>query len=244
MTAMTLGMKVRRTLTFLTGLAHPRVAARLAHHGFGEAQLAEGWELLTRVTGARLGRLPATSAAQTDLDALDEWENKWFPITEATLARHFPAIRDRVSLNLRQSTGREVLVSVGTFLDHLAALAESEDADDAVALELLEQRGRNAQTRMEADLLLADITSVAETVEDQANQVEQELEDAMWTYYLEWSAIARTVIDDGRLLQRLGFRRKRPTPPAEPETNEAPTDGDPPPAEVDNPDDTLDGPIP
>lgn len=32
-------------------------------------------------------------------------------------------------------------------------------------------------------------------------------EDALWSWYLEWSTIARTVITDRRLLRRLGFLR-------------------------------------
>ena len=209
MAALTIGMKVRRTLTFLTGLTHPQIAAALTPHGFSQAELAEGWELLTKVTGARLGRAPVPAASESDLVALDEWENKWFPIADAALARHFPDIRDRVFLNLSQTTGREVLVSVSTFLDRLSALADSEDEQDQAAMELLARRGLNAEARNEGDALLAAITSVGEPNDD-GNEVEHELEDAMWTYYLEWSAIARTVIRNGRLLQRLGFRRRRP----------------------------------
>ena len=83
MTAITIGMNVRWGLTFLTGLTHPRIASALAPHGFTQVQLAEGWQLHTRVTGARLGRLPAASIGEGDMAALDEWENKCFPIAEA-----------------------------------------------------------------------------------------------------------------------------------------------------------------
>ena len=69
MTALTIGVKVRRTLTFLTGLTHPRIATSLAPHGFDQTTLAEGWDLLTKVTGARLGRTPAAVAAR-----IVQWE--------------------------------------------------------------------------------------------------------------------------------------------------------------------------
>ena len=244
MSALTIGMKVRRTLTFLTGLTHPRIASALAPHGFSQAVLAEGWDLLTKVTGARLGRIPATSIGEGDLAALDSWENKWFPIADAALSRHFSTVRERVFLNLSQTTGREVLVSVSTFLDRLGELADSEDPEDQEALELLVQRGLNDEARNEADLLLAAITSVAEVVEDEARQVEQELEDAMWIYYLEWSAIARSAIKDGRLLQRLGFRRRHPPVVTSPDIEEAPSDGEPAPNDNDNQPEPDEVPIP
>jgi hypothetical protein len=37
----------------------------------------------------------------------------------------------------------------------------------------------------------------------------EEAERTLWAWYLEWSAIARQVIQDGRLLREMGFGAKR-----------------------------------
>ena len=57
---------------------------------------------------------PARAPDPTVIEELDAWENRWFPVAEATLRRRKPEIADKVFLNLAQTSGIEVAVSVST----------------------------------------------------------------------------------------------------------------------------------
>ena len=111
--ALTIGQKSERVLRFLRGLSHPRVASALAAHGFSQADWDEGWQLLQTASGRWLLREQPTRAPDpTVIEELDAWENRWFPVAEATLRRRKPEVADKIFLNLAQTSGIEVAVSV------------------------------------------------------------------------------------------------------------------------------------
>lgn len=208
MARLTTGQKAQRVVRFLLGIRRPRVVAALGSYGFSQATLDEGWTLLRGLVGERLAVPAAPVVVDPSLiDRLDEWENKWFVIAEATLGRHHPEVRDAVFLNLSRTTGPEVTVSVGTFLQRLSALAEG-SAEDQVARALLDERGLNADEVGKAREILDTLGAAEEAkppVVDAAAIAAAE--QAMWDWYLEWSAIAQLAIKDGRLLRALGYRR-------------------------------------
>ena len=212
--ALPLTEKLRRVLTFLVGARNPRIIATLGRRGFSPADLEEGWSLFQVAAGARLSYTPATSdplapsRMRALLGTLDEWENAWYPVISATLQRHYPDLHATVFHNLPQTDGPELLLSVATLLDRLAALAETEASQPADAL--LERRGLTAEVRAEATALIAEAKEAGEAVpldvDPQARDEQARAADAVWAWYLEWSQIARTLITRGDVLIRLGLR--------------------------------------
>src|SRR5688572_23477487 len=108
MAKMTLGMKAERVLRFQLGLRRRDVATALAAYGFDEQEQEKGWQLLRACGGNRLNVQPDKAPDPVLVDRVDAWENTWFVVTEATLRHSFPAVADRVFMNLAQTTGPEV----------------------------------------------------------------------------------------------------------------------------------------
>jgi len=210
MARLTTGQKAQRVVRFLIGVRKPRVATALASHGFTQEALDEGWTLLRALAGEKLA-VPALPSGPDPalVEQLDDWENKWFTIADATLTRHYPAVQEQVFLNLSRTSGPEVTVSVGTFLQRLEAL-ENGSADEQAAHQLLVARGLTSEVVQAAKELLDAVGAIG----DMALPIVDEAaiaaaEDAMWAWYLEWSAIAQLAIKDGRLLRALGYRSTR-----------------------------------
>ena len=146
--AMRLGEKAERVLKLLLGLRNPRVASALASCGFTDADLQEGWSLLQAVGGTKLAILPLGARDKNTIEKLDLWENRWFPIASASLARRHPAVHARLFLNLSQTEGPEVAISVQTFLNRYDAMSRGEEpygAEGEKAKALLTTRGLTAQ---------------------------------------------------------------------------------------------------
>lgn len=208
MPSLNLGQKVNRVVTFLMGVRQRRSSMALRAHGFTQSDMDEGVKLLNAVIGARMSTSPVALESR-DVEKLDQWENVWFPIADATLTRNYPSVREKLFLNLSQTDGPEVVVSVGIFVQRLAAL-HGGTKEERGAYELLSRRGLNADVIGQAQKLLERVRRLEEPeeVDLEKERAEQKAaEDAMWAWYLEWSSIARTAIQDGRVLQSLGFLR-------------------------------------
>lgn len=213
MAKLRLGEKAERVLKLLLGLRNKKIATALAARGFGADDLEEGFALLRGVTGVALEVLPKAPANPAIILDIDRWENEWFPVADATLARHFPEVHARVFLNLSQTEGAGVIISVGTFIERIEALTKAEGGHGQAgkdARKLLARRGLDKTVVDEAKALLAKV----ESIEDQPAalvDLEEEkarlakAEQAMWAWYLEWGAIARASIKDRSLLRQLGF---------------------------------------
>lgn len=208
MARLTIGQKAQRVLRMLMGLRHPRVATSLAAYGFNQTQLNEGWDYLRAVSGQRLAERGPRLVEPAMLERLDTFENRWFPIAQATLRRHHPEVGDWLFLNLAQTAGLEVIVSVGTFVQRLNAMERQALPGAVEARALLAQRGLGGEELAEIERLLAKLPGVQEPAPHAGPSVEEQqaAEAAMWSWYLEWSQIARVAIHDRRLLRALGFR--------------------------------------
>ena len=219
MARLTIGQKAERVILLLLGLRKTKVAAALVAHGFSDADLEEGFRLLRRVTRARLGVFEQIAAAEPGLViAIDEWENKWFPIAEAALKRHYPAAHAWLFRNLAQTQGPAVLVSVGTFVERWESLAKTKDKggpDEGgdEAKKLLVKRGLTKAVIDDAKGLLTRAGKVESAAEAEAKPLDDEdfakAEADLWAWYLEWSTIAQIAIKDRRLLRELGFLRSK-----------------------------------
>ena len=229
---LSLGEKTFRVVRFLLGVRNARVAQALAGYGFKQTDMEEGWSLIYALGKGRLAVLPPGPRDMESLLKLDAWENQWFPISQAALERRFPAVAARFFLNLSQTEGPEVTISVRTFVDRfdeLAAMPDKYGAEAPKAVELLRERGVTPAVVEEARKLLTTLTQVAEPSDpvDDEEQEEQliQAEDAMWSWYLEWSKIARVAIKSRVLLRQLGFLARRGG--EEDEEAEAPATGTP-----------------
>ncbi len=201
--------KARRVLTFLQGLSQPKALRALKGAGFAPADLDEGWRLLRALRPVDFEAPPEREAPRT-LEQLDAWENHWFPIAKATLAHRFPSIHDELFLNVHQTTGLDVLNSVEVFLERVSGLEQRQDKDAKAARTLLTERGLNRTVIHAARALLDQIQHIPTAPPEPPDTKEalEAREAALWSWYLEWSAIARVKLQDKTALRGLGFLRK------------------------------------
>jgi hypothetical protein len=218
MARLTIGQKAERVIKFLIALRNPRIVAVLSQYHFTQADLDEGWDLLRKITRTRLDVVPEGAPIDPDaLRVLDEWENKWFAIAQATLKRRAPKVYDWVFRNLAQTEGLAVIVSVGTFVERWEQLDKAEKdgglgAEGKEAKKLLDTRGLTKEMIGEAKALLKKLGQVDGPLPDLEktaadDEAFEEAEKALWAWYLEWSKIARTTIKQRALLRQLGFLR-------------------------------------
>lgn len=203
--------KTERTLQLLLGLRYPDVAKALSAYGFDDDEQKEGWELL-RALGKSRGQILQPVADATVIAQLDTWENRWFPVAQATLTRRYPAAAAKFFQNLSQVTGREVAMTVQLFVDRydeLTVEGSSYGPEGVKAKETLAARGITDEVMSEARALLESLRHTAPAATpasiEQAKAEAQKAEDALWGWYLEWSQVARTAIKNRWLLHQLGF---------------------------------------
>lgn len=215
MARLSIGQKAERVLKLLLGLRNARVAESLRQYGFKDSDLAEGWRLLQALTEGRMQQRATTKQDPVLLGQLDEWENRWFPVAAATLRGRYPDVYEWLFLNLSQTEGPAVVISVGTFVSRLNAMAKepSLGIQGAEARQLLETRGLSAVTLQAAQTVLTALgtTESAEPAKPVDLGAQEAAEAAMWHWYLEWGEIARVAVSDRKLLRELGFlKTKRP----------------------------------
>lgn len=205
---LTIGQKAVRVVKFLLGLRHPQVARALGRYGFTEEEMQRGWSLLaglTQVSFEGVDPEPDTNAIQE----LDRFENVWFPVARATLAHRFPEVGAVLFRNLSQTGGAGVAVTVGTFLERLGGMARGEGefaVAGPAARQLLAERGLRGEVVAGAVALIDRVQAIRQGAVPQLDRKRaRQAEDALWAWYLEWSAIARVAVRDRRLLRAMGF---------------------------------------
>jgi hypothetical protein len=201
--------KAERVLRFLLALSNPRIVGVMVAHGFSEADLDEGWRLLRAVRPVRLEPLPPTEPAQRSLERLLAWDSEWVPIARATLKRHFPKLHERLFVHAVAREAHATILFLDSFFRTLDELARG-GADGKKARKLLAQRGLSPQVVSAGRALLDEVKvpknwSVVERPEDRSDWAERE--SALWSWYLEWGAIALRKVKDRNLLRQLGFLR-------------------------------------
>lgn len=226
--ALTAGQKVERVLKFLIGFRYKPAVNAMKAHGFTMADVEEGWDLL-RATGlvafSKVTGEPVDNSLVLELDA---WENRWFPIAKATLDRRHPAVSQQLFHNLQQQDGAAATLSVSAFLARFDEMSKGKglyEAEGKAAAKILEARGLTKEVLDTARDLLTQIGTVDFSDEsDQAAATAAAFAHAqgeLWKWYLEWSQVARTCIDNKATLRMLGFgKARRNAARAEEETTE------------------------
>lgn len=94
------------------------------------------------------------------------------------------------------------MVGVGTFkhrFDELASGGSPFGKEGQRAVALLRKRGFDDEVIADVESLLKQVTSFEPATQPEVNAEEQQArEDALWSWYLEWSGIARAVIKDAQ----------------------------------------------
>jgi hypothetical protein len=209
MARLTTRQKALRVVDFLLGLRHEGVAAALSQHGFTPEELAEGWQLVAAMTSDAFAEREAAEPVSDVLAALTAWEREWFPITAAALRARHPRLHAAMFDHLGPTEGNAIIFTVGTFLTRLAQLDST--AAGKEARKLLAARGLDARVVAEATSRLAsiralDVPASGSLSEREFADRDAEREAALWSWYLEWSAVARVAIHDKHQLRALGFR--------------------------------------
>jgi len=212
MAKVTRRQKAVRTLEFLMGLRNPRIQSALVPFGLSTEVLTEGHQLLRQATDAQLdAELPVQQPGLTE--RLDVFENTWFPIAKLVLERHFPKAGQYLFRELLQTSGTDLVVSVGTFVDRYRRLESGKSPVGAAgeqAVRLLAKRGLTQEVLADVEATLAEVVQPREPLGATTSAAARERsEQAMWSWYLEWSGIARVAITDRNLLRVLGFLKSK-----------------------------------
>lgn len=216
MAKLNISQKANRTGKLLWGMRHPAISAALAPFGFTAEVLDEGWALVKNVNDLQLARVvsrPTAFGQGEIIGKADAFENRWFPIAKNALARNYPAITEKLFLNLGRNNGHTAAYSVGTFIDRLGAMEKGESpfgVDGVEARKFLAKRGLSDSVVAQ---IVADLEGRKEVVAGSAPEpfdeaALAEAEAKMWAFYLDWSTVIREVVTDGNLLRLVGFKKR------------------------------------
>ncbi len=221
MPEVTTDKRFARVMKFLMASCEKKIARILMTWGFTDEDRKEGWELLDRAAGRHLAVTPGRGSFATQyrgiVGAVDDWENTWFDVAEAALARLSPKVHAVLFQNLSKTSGPEVVLNVRTFLERIDAMKKAEDDDNKSALTLLEKRGLTDGVLDEAMGLIEKIAA-AEADDDEDENAEDEAArkaereqavEAMWAWYQDWAKTARTVVKNRNYQVMLGLLQHR-----------------------------------
>jgi len=146
--------RLLRISRFLLVIRDPALFQAAQAHGYSAAEHEEGWGLLRRASGEGQAMQPATPATaprslflDQELQAIDAFENLWFPRVRAIIERVVPAAHrtDFVATFFRDLTqqplGSGVIVSVRTLTERVTALATSALPGAVAVRDTLRARG-------------------------------------------------------------------------------------------------------
>ncbi len=209
--------KIQQVMKFLMSFRKPAVQVLMNLRGFEEHDRQEGFEKVDRAAGRHLSMddiaHAITGPDKSLITAIDAFENIWFDVVDAALARLFPKVHAKVLKNLKKTSGVMVVINVKTLLERIAALESSADADEQAAFAEIERRELDKDKRDYAQGLVDQAYAALPKPADEeptgpTEEEEQQLQaaiDDMWAWYLDWSKTARTVIKDKRLRIIMGI---------------------------------------
>lgn len=211
--------KMNRSLRLLLGLRHLEVRSALAPYNLTPKVMAEGWELLEQagmmrvLTHEDVKETETYPPAPRAMKELDDFQKLWFPIARGVLQAKFPKIGAAFFAGLTQERGAATPLVVLSFLDRLDALAKGDPGfapDGPKARALLAERGLTQEVQAGAAVALEAWGQVYCQAEEttRALRAEEVATERLWTFYLEWSAIAAHVITNRAHLRWLGLESR------------------------------------
>lgn len=215
MSNLTRNQKARRCHDLLLGMSDQEVVNALAQHGFTPEDGEEGWRHLRAVSPVAV---PAPAPAETRTErllALKEYVTRWTQIARAVLDHHHPQVAGPLLVNLGPPERlREETLRLSVFLDRLQEMARGDapyGSEGPAARALLTRYGFTEEREAEGRALITNAMLKPPKVRpfaDERRAATREAEDALWSWYLKWSRIARRTTKDRRLLRAMGFLRR------------------------------------
>jgi len=229
---------------FLVNVSAPDIAPVALALAYDGAEHAEGWRLFGLAAGTSRPLEHSISAAQRVIAMsgdeqrlgfrrLDEFENRWFPRTEAALRRFVDAKHREAAVTgffadmPQQAEGPLVVGSVEKFLARFAQLAGSSAPGAAAAHASLARRGLDADTLGAIAALVTKLkaqpAAACEAVSEQQRQdsaiCQRAALDPLRLWYRDWAETFRGTVGY-HVAVRLGIRevkggRPRAAAPAE-----------------------------
>ena len=222
MARMRVSQKAHRVVDFLVGLGHWRARAALQTQGFTAQDLEEGWARLRALSAPGGIAFEPVVLAPDLLGALQAFERRWYPVCEIVLRVNFPAVHAVVFHKLVRTEGTQVVAAIAVLLDRLEAVERPREEggfgeEGRRARALLAKRKLTEEVIAEGRALLRQLGRAPEAPsEEELDELDREARAAaearLWSWYLEWSTLARLVIRDRSLLRSLGFRRDARAP--------------------------------
>ena len=207
--------KVFRTVGFILGLRHPDAILPLKAYGMSSKVLAEGQELLCRATWVPLDRYQEPTPSL--LERLEAYQNHWFAILRVVLQRHFPDIEEWTFRKIASTRGLDLILTVDTVVGRLRELGQGTSPFKETgqrAMQRLAQRGFGEAELAQGEAIVHQVAQPCDPEPDPMDDDEAERAvEAMWSWYLEWSVIARKAISNRAVLRRLGFLRSGSSAP-------------------------------
>jgi len=237
--------KFLKMIKLLRSMKTPHISRLMALRGFRSADYDMGWDLLRKAVGPDLaepGPLSLFTGSSKELiENIDQWENVYFDIADATLRHQYPALHERLFLNLTKSSGAQVILNVETFLRRLGEFEQEGGEEIDAAMALMDQRGLTRSRRDDAQVQVGEATSLELTEPPPVSNNEQEerlqSEEDMWKWFKDWAQIARTIVKDKRIRIYMGISaRASSSDDDEPEVTDDPVPPMPAPVPIVSPD--------
>jgi hypothetical protein len=211
--------KAERVLRFVLSLRNPKISGVLIAHGFGPKDLDEVWTLFRAAAPVSFDiPQPAERVGVETGQQIRAWQRRWQPVITASLSRHLPDVAAAWRARLKQMRPWHPVMWALRFQTFYANLSSSAPGEairhGQEAIKLLAERGLTPEVVGDLSALITKFTSpdfdiTAPERQQQLPGATPDIEEAidrLWAWYLEWSQVARSRIDDGRVLRQAGFR--------------------------------------
>jgi hypothetical protein len=201
--------KVLRALRFITGARILQIFNQLTVGGFTAADLNRGAALLSAASSLLYPSRKSLPNEANLIEGCEAFQRRWYRPVRAALTHSFPQIAEEFFKDFTVERGIAAITSVQVFLRRLEALqsgAAPFGEDGPKARELLRTRQLDAQVEADARALVGELASVTElrSVPENGEELDAAVQ-ALWAWYLDWSATARTVVTKKSYLRVLGF---------------------------------------
>lgn len=196
-------------------MRHPEVQELLQPYGFSTEIQAEGWRCLMQLAEPG-GKARRVTGFRPEADIrLEELIATWVPVMRAVLRAHFGDRAGPYLEGVRVGRGRRAVMVTQVMLRRLEAMKEGKgpfEAEGREVRELLSKHGLDCAIESEIRKALERVWSPEEGPLVRTRAQDDAAIAELWTWYLKWSHIARSVVKKPALLRALGLSAEQPQP--------------------------------